>query len=105
MYTTIRRYHTSPEAVAEIIRRVREGFVPIIQQAPGFVAYYVLDEGNGVLASMSIFEDQAGAEESTRRSAQWVQEHLVALLPTPPQVTTAQVVVHSLGVRTFVTNR
>jgi hypothetical protein len=43
------------EAVDELMRRVEEGFVPIISNAPGFIAYYALDAGEGVVASISIF--------------------------------------------------
>ena len=105
MYAAIRRYHTAPDVVAEIARRVTAGFVPIIENAPGFVAYYVLDEGNGVLTSVSIFEDQAGADESSRRSAAWVQEQVAALLPNPPQITAGKVLVQSMGERKLVTSR
>lgn len=105
MYTAIRRYQTAPDAVAEISRRVTAGFLPIIQNAPGFVAYYVVDEGNGVLTSISIFEDQAGAEESSRRSGAWVQAQLGEFLPSPPQITTGQVLVHSVGERKLVVGR
>ena len=105
MYAAIRRYHTAPGVVAEISRRVTAGFVPIVQNAPGFVAYYVVDEGNGALTSVSIFEDQAGAEESSRRAAAWVQEQLAALLPNPPQITTGTVLVQCVGERKLVTSR
>jgi hypothetical protein len=44
MYATVRRYEgvTDP---AEAGRRVDEGFVPLIQELPGFVAYYWVDAG------------------------------------------------------------
>jgi hypothetical protein len=105
MYAAIRRYDTDPRIVDELTRRVNEGFLPIISNAPGFVAYYVIDEGNGVLVSVSVFEDQAGAEESSKRSATWVQQQLSALLPNPPQVSTGRVVVHSMGERKLTISR
>ncbi len=91
MYATVRRYEgvTDP---AEAGRRVSEGFVPLISQVPGFVAYYWVDAGDGVMLSTSVFDDQAGAEESTRRAGDFVREHLASLLPNPPQVTAGQVV-------------
>src|SRR5262245_12757107 len=91
MYTSIRRYQIDPNRVDELIRRVEEGFVPRISQAPGFVGYYVIDGGNGVVASVSVFEDQAGAEESNRVAADWVRENLAALLPNPPTITAGEV--------------
>jgi hypothetical protein len=44
-------------------------FVLIISKAPGFVDYYVVDAVNDVVASVSVFQDQAGAEESSRMAA------------------------------------
>ena len=94
MYTSIRRYKASPGAAAEVGRRVNQGFVPIISKAPGFVAYYVVDGGNDIVASISIFQDQAGAEESIRMAAGWVKANIASLLPNPPEITAGEVTVH-----------
>ncbi|MFB6811736.1 hypothetical protein [Streptomyces sp. NPDC056387] len=77
---------------AEAGRRVDEGFVPLLRQVPGFVAYYWIDAGGGVMVSTGVFEDQAGAEESIKRAAEFVRDSLASLLPNPPQVTAGQVV-------------
>ncbi|MEU6201426.1 hypothetical protein [Streptomyces sp. NPDC047061] len=77
---------------AEAGRRVDEGFVSLLRQVPGFVAYYWIDAGDGVMVSTSVFEDEAGAEESVKRAAGFVRDHLTSLLPNPPQVTAGQVV-------------
>ncbi len=94
MYASIRRYKTSPGAAAELARRVNQGFVPIISKAPGFVAYYVVDAGNDVVASVSVFQDQAGAEESNRMAADWVKENIASLVSGPPEITAGTVTVH-----------
>jgi hypothetical protein len=93
MYATIRRYEgvTNPK---EAGRQVRETFLPVISGIPGFVAYYWVDAGGGVMISTSVFQDKAGAEESNRRAAGVVKESLAALLPNPPQVTAGEVVAH-----------
>ncbi|MFF3624708.1 hypothetical protein [Streptomyces sp. NPDC002467] len=77
---------------AEAGRRVDEGFVPLLRQVPGFVAYYWIDAGGGVMVSTSVYEDRAGAEESVRRAAEFVRDNLASLLPNPPQVTAGEVV-------------
>ncbi len=93
MYATVRRYEgvTDPK---EAGREVEEGFVPIISEVPGFVAYYWVDAGDGVMISMSVYEDQSGAEESIRRAAGYVQEHMASILPNAPQVAAGEVVAH-----------
>ncbi len=94
MYATVRRYEgvTDP---SEAGRRVNEGFVPIISQVPGFVAYYWVDAGGGVMISTSVFQDQASAQESNRKAADWVrQKNVASLYPNPPQITAGGVVAH-----------
>jgi hypothetical protein len=93
MYATVRRYEgvSNPTEAAQ---RVNEGFVPLISQIPGFVAYYWVDAGSGVMISTSVFQDQASAEESNRRAADYVRQNLVSVLPNPPQVTAGEVVAY-----------
>jgi hypothetical protein len=91
MYATIRRYEEVTDP-AEAGRRVGEGFVPLIREIPGFVAYYWIDAGEGVMASTSVFEDREGAKASTERAAEWVRENLASLLPNPPIVVAGEVV-------------
>lgn len=99
MHVSVRRYVTDPRSVNEVMRRIGEEFVLIISKAPGFLNYHVLDVGNGVLASISMFENKAGAEESNRLAANWVKT-LGSLLPNPPQITAGDVVVehHPLSI-------
>jgi hypothetical protein len=91
MYAAVRRYEgvTDP---AEVGRRVDRGFVPLLRGIPGFVAYYWIDAGEGVMVSTSVFEDRAGAEESIRRAVDFVRDDLASLLPNAPQVAAGPVV-------------
>src|SRR4051794_30034475 len=97
MHVAIRRYQMDPVSVDEVMRQVNEGFIPIIKDADGFLAYYALNVGAGEIATVSVFEDQAGAEESSRRAADWVRNNLAALLPDPPEVTAGEVEAHELN--------
>ena len=78
MYATIRRY-TAKEAdkakenFKSLKRRIEENFVPTIQDVPGFHCYYVLNADDRELVTISIFENQTGARESTRRAAEFVR--------------------------------
>ncbi|MFD7701878.1 hypothetical protein [Streptomyces caelestis] len=91
MYAAVRRYEGVTDA-AEAARLVNEGFVPIMRQVAGFVAYYWIDAGDGVMVSVSVFQDRAGAEESILRAAGFVRDHLASLLPSPPEITAGEVV-------------
>ena len=93
MYAVVRRYEgvTDPQKVAQL---AEEGFVPIISEMPGFVAYYHVDAGDGVMVSTSVFEHKDAEEQSTFRAGEFVAEHLAPLLPNPPQVTAGEVDVY-----------
>ena len=93
MYVAVRRYEgvTDPRKVAQL---VDEGFIPIISEMPGFVAYYCVDAGDGVMLSTSVFEHKDAEEQSNFRAGEFVQEHLLPLLPNPPQVTAGEVGVY-----------
>ncbi len=97
LYVVIRRYPLAPGAdVAELTRLVREGFVPIMRQVPGFVEYYTYDAGGGDSGTISIFTDAAAAEESTRRAADWVAEaNLASFFAGPPEVIAGPVLLHA----------
>ena len=84
MFVSIRKYKSS--SPDELIRRASEGFVPIISKAPGFAAYYVVNAGNGVAVSVSVFETKAGADESNTLAAGWVKENVASLVVGPPEI-------------------
>jgi hypothetical protein len=93
MYVAVRRYEgmTDPQRVAQV---AQEGFVPMISEMPGFVAYYLVDAGDGVSLSTSVFEHKDAEELSTFRAGEFIVEHLAPLLPNPPQVTAGEVVAY-----------
>jgi hypothetical protein len=94
MFAVIRHYHFNPGDGAEIDRRIREEFVPIMKGANGFVRYYWLDTGNGEGASLSVFQDKAGADESVRLAADWVKDNLSKLLTEKPEIIEGPVKAH-----------
>jgi hypothetical protein len=90
MYVAVRRYEgiTDSQKVGQV---AEEGFVPIISEMPGFVAYYCVDAGDGVMVSTSVFEHKAAEEQSTFRAGEFVADDLGPLVPNPPQVTAGEV--------------
>ena len=96
MYVAVRRYEgvTDPSEAGQL---VDEGFVPIISEMPGFVAYYCVDAGDGVMLSTSVFEHKEAEEQSNWQAGDFVAEHLAPLLPNPPQVTTGEVAAYKMA--------
>jgi hypothetical protein len=90
MYVAVRRYEgvTDTQKVARI---VNEGFVSLISEMPGFVAYYWVDAGDGVIVTTSVFEHKDAEEQSTFRAGEFIAEHLAPFYPNPPQVTAGEV--------------
>jgi hypothetical protein len=75
-----------------VAKRVREGFVPLISEHRGFVAYYFVDDSEeGVIFSTSVFEDQADEADSNRLAADWLKANIAELLPNPPVITAGHV--------------
>lgn len=64
-----------PEFSAEeLTRTVRDGFLPIVREAPGFAAYFVVaNEEARTWISIGIFADKAGSDESTARAIEFDQ--------------------------------
>ena len=91
MYATVRHYEGVTDS-DELAKRVREGFVPLISGIEGFVAYYFVDAGDGVMASTSVFDSQEHEEQSNEAAAAWVKENAAELLPNPPAITAGRVV-------------
>jgi heme-degrading monooxygenase HmoA len=86
VHTVIRRYE-GVEDTAEVARRAVEEFGPMISERPGFQGYYVVDAGDGVMATITVFETKEAAVESTSAAASWVRENMPELIPNAPQVT------------------
>ena len=85
MFVAIRYYKADPDSTDEVVRRVKEGFVPLVRDMRGFVSYFVLvpSERENELVSISVFEDQRGAQESNEKAEHWVRQNLSELLPLP----------------------
>mgnify|MGYP001612262850 FL=1 len=91
MFASIRYYKTTN--AREVIRQVNEGFLPMISQAPGFAAYYLVNAGKGVMISVSIFDTKAGAEQSNHLAAGWVRQSVEPMLEGAPDIHVGEVVV------------
>ncbi len=95
MYATVRRYEGIDKVRSEeITRKAKDSLLPSISKLPGFAGYFMIDAGEGVLTSVSLFETSAQAHESTRLAATWVRENdLVGALPNTPKITAGPLIV------------
>lgn len=98
MYATIGRYEgVDASRTDELSRKVNESLLPRLSELPGFGGYYLIEAGNGVMTSVSLFETSAQADESDHLVIDWVQEEeLQTALPTPPKMTNGKVVARTM---------
>jgi hypothetical protein len=96
MFATVRRYEGVDASRAdEVSKKVNDSLMPRLSKLPGFGGYYLIEAGNGVMTSVSLFETAAQADESTNLLLGWVQdEDLDKALPKAPKITTGEVIAH-----------
>ncbi len=99
MHATIRRYEgVDQNRTDELTTKVNESLAPKLSKLPGFAGYYLIETGNGIMSSLSLFENVEQAEESTRVAATWVRdEKLESAFPNSPKVTSGKVLARSNG--------
>lgn len=96
MYASVRYYEgIHPDDMDELMRRVDEGFKPIISGQAGFIAYYFFRVDRGAAISVSVFESQAAAEGSNQAAAGWVKDYVAELVPNPPLISVGEVEVYA----------
>jgi hypothetical protein len=89
MFVTIRSYGGG-SALADALAEREDDIRNVITTIDGFRAYYLLRTAEGA-TTISVFDDQAGAEASTAAAADYVRENMADVSPGPPQVTTGEV--------------
>ena len=88
MYATVRRYKNAGALVEAMNAKTGE-VKELISGIPGFVGYYATREGDS-MTSISIYNDKAGCDESTRRAGEWVRAN-VKSMPSAPDVSGGEV--------------
>jgi len=97
MHATIRRYDGVDQSRStEVVRKANETLVPKLNQLPGFAGYYLLEAGNGVFSSLSLFETPEQGMESTKIVATWIRdEKFETVIPNEPKITSGRIVAQS----------
>src|SRR2546423_3034035 len=96
MYATHRRYEGIDQSrIEELTRKVNDSLIPRLSKLPGFEGYFLMEAGDGVVRSTSLFDTSSQAEDSSRVAAEWMQdEKLETLVPNPPKGTLGKVFAH-----------
>ena len=76
MHTSIREYQGDPEEVAEMAHLADTRFADRLAEQPGFLAYELIDCGEGRVVTLSVFTDRDSANASADLAAEFVREEL-----------------------------
>jgi hypothetical protein len=86
MYAVVRTYSgQGASELFELLGQREEDVKALISGVPGFVNYAALRSGDGGV-TVTVCEDKAGTDESSRRAAEWVKEN-VSTTTDPPAIT------------------
>jgi hypothetical protein len=91
MHASVRRYRVRD--VDTLVAKVEAEFVDQVKGIDGFVGYYVIDGGDGTVASVTVGEDATAVANSVRLAGNWVRESIADLVEGEPDVTVGEVVV------------
>jgi len=95
MHAVIRRYKVRLGTVASAAQHAESSLLPQMNRLPGFVAYYLLDAGDSVLASISVCETPEGADAAAALAASWFRSDWPSFRLIPPEITDGEVLVHA----------
>jgi hypothetical protein len=97
MYATVRMYRGNTELADRLAERADE-VRQLMEGIPGFRSYQMI-RGDAGSASVTVCDDRAGAEESTRMAAEWLRENMPDVAASPPAVTSGEVVIETAAGR------
>ena len=91
MYTSIRRYTfkagVDRKSLDDYLGRIESKFVPRIQDIRGFHSYYLVKVSEKEIIGIGIFEDKAGADESSRVAVDFVKGDPIKDRINTPEIT------------------
>ena len=93
MYAVVRS--SSGQGASELFEQLEQRndeVKDLIGGVPGFVSYTAVRSSDGGV-TVTVCQDKAGTDESSRRAAGWVKENINAMA-NPPVITEGSTVVH-----------
>jgi hypothetical protein len=91
MYSVVRLYRRATH-LFDLLETRRAEVQELMGSIPGFVAFYCVRTSDGGVA-VTVCQDRAGGEESTRRAADWIRVNLPAAAVHPPEVLEGEVII------------
>ena len=83
MYAVVRTYSgQGASELFDLLEQREEDVKALISGVPGFVNYAAVRNGDGGV-TVTVCEDKAGTDESSRRAAEWVKENVSAAADPP----------------------
>ena len=94
MHVIVRSY--SGDGASELfdqLEQKNDEIKELIGGVPGFVSYTAFRTDDGGGSTVTVCQDKTGTDESSRRAAEWVKEH-VGATANPPVISEGSTVVH-----------
>ena len=86
MFVVVRSYSgQGARQLFDLLGQRQDDVKDLIGGVPGFVSYAAFRSGDGGM-TVTVCEDKAGTDESSRRAAEWVKEN-VSATANPPTIT------------------
>jgi hypothetical protein len=90
MNVTVRNYSGSgAHELFDVIVENEDAVRSLITEIGGFRAYYLVRTDDGGF-TVSVFEEAAGGEESSRRAAEWIRENAADVNADPPKISSGE---------------
>ena len=93
MYAMVRTYSVAPGLAEQLVGHADE-VKSLISGIDGFQAYYLIRTDGGAV-SVSVYDSQAGAEESARAAAGFLADVLGDLNVGAPEISAGEVVLRA----------
>ena len=83
MYVVVRSYSgQGASELFDLLGEREEDVKELISGVPGFVKYAAFRSGDGGM-TVTMCEDKAGTDESSKRAAAWVKENVTGTVDSP----------------------
>ncbi len=81
MHVTM-RYYTGASALGDAMAANTDEVRKLISEVPGFIVYYAIRNGD-IVTSVTVCQDKAATDETTKRAAAWVKENVKGTINPP----------------------